>query len=59
MSEETKPEPKYKIWFRFGGWLWLPIAWTWRGCFDWGAARSSLISGLKEMDEAFNRRGRG
>jgi hypothetical protein len=20
------------------GWLWMPIPWIWRGCFDWDAA---------------------
>jgi hypothetical protein len=30
------------IWWRvsrFFGWLWLPIPWLWRGCFDAAAAQ--------------------
>lgn len=33
------------IWWRIrrvSGWLWMPVGWWWRGCFDGGAAHECV-----------------
>lgn len=32
---------------RFVGWLWMPCAWLWRGCFDREAAVACWHQGWK------------
>lgn len=34
---------------RFLGWLWLPVPWIWRGCFDGEAARECVRRGWLEL----------
>src|SRR5690348_15361743 len=44
---------------RLAGWVWMPVPWLWRGCWDPEAAWESWRQGWIEFRSRSDRRGHG